>query len=124
MLGSSLVPILLLPLALCGPNDSLDQLVNALTNVRAEDQVQGAAVITDMGEVPAWLSGTLVRHACGVFGEMENPSSEFVNRVTHIFDCLNMGQSYHFHQVCRTRQSILGSVSYSLYFKPDESDMP
>ena len=99
MLGSSLVPILLLPLALCGPNDSLDQLVNALTNVRAEDQVKGAAVITDMGEVPAWLSGTLVRHACGVFGEMENPSSEFVNRVTHIFDCLNMGQSYHFHQV-------------------------
>ena len=86
-------------LALCGPNDTLEQLINAVTNVKVEDQVQGAAVITDMGEVPAWLSGTLVRHACGVFGEMENPSSEFVNRVTHIFDCLNMGQSYHFHQV-------------------------
>ena len=86
-------------LALCGPNDTLDQLVNAVTNVRVEDQALHEAVITDMGEVPAWLSGTLVRHACGVFGEMENPSSEFVNRVTHIFDCLNMGQSYHFHQV-------------------------
>ena len=100
MFRLSLIFLSSLPwLALCGPNDTLDQLVAALTNVRAEDQVQGAAVITDMGEVPAWLSGTLVRHACGVFGEMENPSSELLNRVTHIFDCLNMGQSYHFHQV-------------------------
>ena len=91
--------IFLLPSALCGPNDTLDQLVAALTNVRVEDQVVGAPVTTNTGELPAWLSGTLVRHACGVFGEMENPSSEFVNRVTHIFDCIEMGQSYHFHQV-------------------------
>ena len=91
--------IFLLPSALCGPNDTLDQLVAALTNVRVEDQVMGAPVTTNMGELPAWLSGTLVRHACGVFGEMENPSPEFVNRVTHLSDCIEMGQSFHFHQV-------------------------
>ena len=99
MLRLYIFSIFLLSSALCGPNDTLDQLVAALTNVRLEDQVQGAPVITDMGELPPWLSGTLVRHACGVFGEMENPSSDFVNRVTHIFDCIEMGQSYHFHEV-------------------------
>ena len=35
----SLLTLCLLPLTLCGPNDSLDQLVAALTNVRWEDQV-------------------------------------------------------------------------------------
>ena len=99
MLGSSLVTLLLLPLALGGPGDTLDQLVASVTNVKVEDQALHEPVTTDMGEVPAWLSGTLVRHACGVFGETENPASEFVNRVTHIFDCIEMGQSYHFHQV-------------------------
>ena len=86
-------------LCLGGPNDSLEQLVAAVSNVRVEDQALHEAVTRERGEVPAWLSGTLVRHACGVFGEMENPSSEFVNRVTHIFDCIEMGQSYHFHEV-------------------------
>ena len=95
----NLILLCLIPLTLCGPNDRLDQLVAAVSNVRVEDQALHEPVTTDMGEVPAWLSGTLVRHACGVFGEMENPSEEFVNRVTHIFDCIEMGQSYHFHQV-------------------------
>ena len=85
-------------LALGGPGDTLDQLVAAVTNVKAEDQALHEPVTPDMGEVPAWLSGTLVRHACGVFGETGS-NSEFVNRVTHIFDCIEMGQSYHFHQV-------------------------
>ena len=86
-------------LALCGPNDTLDQLVAAVSNVRVEDQALHEPVTREKGELPPWLSGTLVRHACGVFGEMENPSSEFVNRVTHLFDCIEMGQSFHFHQV-------------------------
>ena len=68
-------------------------------NDEDNDQVLGAAVTTDTGEVPAWLSGTLVRHACGVLGETDNPSTQFLNRVTHLFDCIEMGQSYHFHEV-------------------------
>ena len=99
----SLIFVSSLPLlCLAGPGDTQEQLVAALTNVRWEDQVQGAAVTTDMGEVPAWLSGTLVRHACGVFGETQNPSTGMLNRVTHLFDCIEMGQSYHFHEVAKS----------------------
>jgi len=81
-----------------GPNDTLDQLKAAITNVLFEDQIFQAPLVTELGSVPDWLSGSLVRHACGVLGETDHPSSQMVNRVTHLFDCLSMGQSYTFHQ--------------------------
>ena len=37
----------------------------------------------------------LVRHACGAYGET-GTQSEMLNRVTHLFDCIEMGQSYTF----------------------------
>ena len=53
-------------------------------------------VTTVSGSVPDWLSGTLVRHACGVLGETDHPDPVMINRVTHLFDCVEMGQSYSF----------------------------
>ena len=71
-------------------------------------QVLGAPVETVAGSVPSWLSGTLVRHACGVLGETRHSTApEFLNRVGHLFDCIEMGQAYHFHQ---------GEVTFSSQF--------
>ena len=40
-----------------GPNDTVDQLKAAVSNVPYADQVTGGEVITVKGSVPAWLSG-------------------------------------------------------------------
>ena len=56
------------------------------------------AVETEQGAVPDWLAGSLVRHACGAFGETGEPTSGMVDRVTHLFDCIYMGQTYTFHK--------------------------
>ena len=96
-----------LPLCHGGPGDSLDQLVNTLTNVKWEEQSLHSPVTRVEGELPAWLSGSLIRHACGAFGETKHPSEEMLNRVTHLFDCIEMGQSYHFHR---------GEVTFSNQF--------
>ena len=86
----------LLPLTLGGPNDNLEQLKAAISNVPLDDQVTRAPVTTVSGSVPDWLSGTLIRHACGVLGETGHPDPDMLNRVTHLFDCISMGQSYSF----------------------------
>ena len=96
-------------LSLCGagPNDSQEQLVATLTNVKYEDQALHSPVTRVEGELPSWLSGSLIRHACGAFGETEHPAEAFLNRVTHLFDCIEMGQAYHFHE---------GEVTFSSQF--------
>jgi len=93
-----IVPLLLclLPCILSGPDDTLEQLKVAFTNVPLADQVTGAGVTTEEGEAPGWLEGSLVRHACGAYGETGS-TSDMVNRVGHVFDCIVMGQSYSFH---------------------------
>ena len=78
-------------------------------------------MIVDYGSPPEWLSGTLARHACGVYGEtggylyfsvlvmgwiIANPGRTFINEdgeeminaCDHVFDCIEMGQGYHFHK--------------------------
>ena len=80
----------------CGPSDTLDQLKAAISTVPMDDQVSRAEVSTVSGSVPDWISGTLVRHACGVLGETEHPDPHMLNRVTHLFDCISMGQGYSF----------------------------
>ena len=40
-----------------GPNDTLDQLKAAITNVLFEDQIFQAPLVTELGSVPDWLSG-------------------------------------------------------------------
>ena len=51
-----------------GPGDTVQQLQVALSNVPYGDQVTGGQVTTQMGAVPAWLEGSLARHACGALG--------------------------------------------------------
>ena len=80
----------------CGPNDTLEQLRAAISNVPLDDQVTRAPVSTVSGSVPDWLSGTLIRHACGVLGETSHPDPDMLNRVTQLFDCVSMGQGYSF----------------------------
>jgi len=89
--------LLLLPFILSGPDDTIDQLRVAFSNVPLADQVTGAAVIVEEGEAPAWIEGSLVRHACGAYGETGS-TSDMLNRVGHVFDCIVMGQSYSFHE--------------------------
>merc|ERR1711936_455702 len=86
----------LLPCILSGPDDTLEQLKVAFTNVHLSDQVTGAGVTVEEGEAPGWIEGSLVRHACGAYGETGS-TSDMVNRVGHVFDCIVMGQSYSFH---------------------------
>ena len=93
-----ILTVSLLPLCLSGPNDSLSQLVTTLTNVKWEEQTLHSPVTRVQGRLPTWLSGSLIRHACGALGETEHPAEESLNRVTHLFDCIEMGQAYHFHQ--------------------------
>ena len=71
-----------------------------------ENIYPGSKVVTVEGNVPDWIEGSLVRHACGVFGETES-TSENLDRVDHLFDCINTVQSYGFHN---------GMVSFSNQF--------
>merc|ERR1719348_1234824 len=98
--------LFLLPCVLSGPDDTLEQLRVAFSNVPLADQVLGADVTTEFGEVPDWIDGSFVRHACGAYGEIGS-TSKMVNRVTHVFDCIPMGQSYSFHR---------GTVTFSHQF--------
>ena len=52
------------------------------------------------GKVPDDLEGTFVRHGCGAFGnvaedEPENPW--ILDRIDHLFDCIEIDQSFSFH---------------------------
>ena len=85
-----------LHLTLGGSDDTLEQLRAAISNVPLDDQVTRAPVSTVSGSVPDWLSGTLIRHACGVLGETSHPDPDMLNRVTQLFDCVSMGQGYSF----------------------------
>jgi len=89
--------LFLLPYVLSGPNDTLEQLRVAFSNVPLADQVLGADVTTEFGEAPEWIDGSFVRHACGAYGETGS-DSDMVNYVSHVFDCIPMGQSYSFHE--------------------------
>ena len=85
------------PGALGGPQDTVDELRMGFTYVPLSDQVFNAPVTVEQGSCPTWLSGTLARHACGVYGETGNPTEDnMLNGVPHVFDCVEMGQGYSF----------------------------
>merc|ERR1712055_984471 len=95
--------ILLLPMTMAGVNDTVDQLRNGFTIVPLSDQGTQEAVIVEHGSPPEWLSGTLARHACGVYGEtgrtfINENGERMINACDHVFDCIEMGQGYHFHE--------------------------
>ena len=63
-----------------------------------EDDIVGADVEITQGNVPDWIEGSFVRHVCQAFGDTEHIIDGYINRVTHIFDCIPGGQSYTFHK--------------------------
>ena len=63
-----------------------------------EDDIVGADVEITEGNVPDWIEGSFVRHVCQAFGDTEHIIEGYINRVTHIFDCIPGGQSYTFHK--------------------------
>ena len=93
-----LLLLVVVPPSLCGEGDTVDQLRVGFTTVPLADQVTNADVTVEEGACPAWLSGTLARHACGVYGETGRPTEDnMVNAVDHVFDCIEMGQAYSFN---------------------------
>merc|ERR1711997_1353830 len=104
--ATMMAAILLLPMALAGVNDTVDQLRNGFTIVPLADQgTQEPVTVEYRSEagLPEWLSGTLARHACGVYGEtgrefINEDNETMINACDHVFDCIEMGQGYHFHQ--------------------------
>ena len=75
-----LVLLLCISPLLGGPQDTVEQLKVAVSNVPYRDQVTGGQVTTVQGSVPPWLSGSLARHACGAFGETGTPSEPWLRR--------------------------------------------
>ena len=68
------------------------------TNVPLKDDIVGAEVEINQGNVPEWIEGSFVRHDCKAYGETEHISDDYINRVDHIFDCIPGGQSYSFYK--------------------------
>ena len=48
--------------------------------------------------MPKGLKGTLIRHACGVFGNTFGEETEKLDKVTHLFDYMELAQSFHFYE--------------------------
>jgi len=101
-----LLVAVLVPAALGGAGDTLDQVKVAFSNVAVGDQALHEAVTVRSGSLPTWLEGSLVRHACGVFGNVDT-NTTMIDTIDHLFDCITMLQSYHFHD---------GKATYSNQF--------
>lgn len=87
----------------CGKNDTLIQLEVAFGNLDLNsvyEQVDVPNVLYggSVG-VPADIEGSFARHGCGVFGhalDYEIPDKP-LDRIGHIFDCIPVMQTFHFH---------------------------
>ena len=88
---------LAVPTALAGPGDTVEDVRVAFSNVPVSEQALHEPVTVESGSLPTWISGSLVRHACGAFGETGSISTD-INKIDHLFDCIYTAQSYHFHQ--------------------------
>ncbi|ELT96834.1 hypothetical protein CAPTEDRAFT_203197 [Capitella teleta] len=92
MLLRVLAAVLLFSSLNCDP--TVDQLKIAVSNVREE--YDGVEVVVNEGKVPGWLDGSFIRNACGAFGDINDDSTEDITRISHLFDCIDMGSSYSF----------------------------
>ena len=81
-----------------GEHDTISQLAVAFGNIDMTDSFEKVPVDVEMGTVPLDLEGTLIRHGCGVFGYATSYDNEDLrlNRIQHIFDCIEMAQAYSF----------------------------
>ena len=88
----------LLKCALAGKGDTIDQLKVSYGNIDLTHAFDKVNVKTIDGEVPKGLNGTLIRHGCGVFGNTFGAETEDLDRVNHLFDCIELAQSFHFYE--------------------------
>ena len=88
----------LLKYALAGKGDTIEQLKVSYGNIDLTHSYNNANVKTIDGEVPEGLNGTLIRHGCGVFGNTFGEETEGLDRVNHLFDCMELAQSFHFYE--------------------------
>ena len=88
----------LLKCAWAGKGDTIEQLKVSYGNIDLTHSYNNANVKTIDGEVPKGLNGTLIRHGCGVFGNTFGGESEGLDRVNHLFDCMELAQSFHFYE--------------------------
>ena len=83
-----------------GSGDTRSQLEAAYGNIDMNNPLDKVSVEVIYGNVPAAIEGTFIRHGCGAFGHVtkaENPDeSTPVDRITHIFDCIEIAQAFHF----------------------------
>lgn len=88
-----LVGFLLISIAHAFSNDELTEMLRVgLSNV-VRETINGDVVL-EKGNIPPWLSGNFMRHACGVFGETGNRNKALPNYITHLFDCFEIGNKF------------------------------
>ena len=83
-----------------GKGDTLEDLKVGYSNLDFTHSYVQVPVEVTHGEVPKGLEGTFVRHGCGAFGNVvENETSDplILDRIDHLFDCIEIDQSFHFH---------------------------
>ena len=81
-----------------GKGDTYDDLKVALGNLDFSHSYVQVPIETLEGQVPQDLSGTFARHGCGAFGNAANETEdEILDRVDHLFDCIEIDQSFSFH---------------------------
>jgi carotenoid cleavage dioxygenase-like enzyme len=80
-----------------GPDDTISQLEVGYGNLDMNNVYHQEPVETVDGRVPNWLSGSLIRHGCGAYGRSTRPViNGTLDRVTHIFDCIEIGETFSF----------------------------
>ena len=100
-----------------GNGDTLEHLKVSFGNIDMNHHFDKAEVETLFGKVPEGLEGTLVRQGCGVFGNSFGGQTDNLDRVTHLFDCIELAQSFHFHDEKAFFTSRFYDTNKNDYFK-------
>ena len=85
-------------LIFAGTGDTISHLEMAYGNLDLDNPLDKVNVQVLFGNVPKALEGTFIRHGCGVFGhstQYQVPNK--IDRIDHIFDCIEIAQAFHFH---------------------------
>lgn len=92
----AILALLVLPLVNGGPDDTIEQLEVVYGNLDLNHSFYQHPVKVLYGEVPSMLEGSFARHGCGALGRSIRPELDFLDRIDHIFDCINLDQSFSF----------------------------
>ena len=82
-----------------GKDDTIEDLKVGLGNIDMNHEWLQEPVEITHGKVPDDLEGTFVRHGCGAFGNVaeDEPNPWMLDRIDHLFDCIEIDQSFSFH---------------------------